>query len=120
MGKAVANDGTVDASRYGRLQPSGRVVHDQCLFLWWGRHGMLTPDEERFRRENNEWYDVAYPDPSRIGTSAYDPEANPHAASWFKPAASGLINRVHGYLAILDAHNIAWEKVETTDPGRIV
>ena len=30
-----------------------------------GRHGMLTPDEERFRRENNAWYDAAYPSPPR-------------------------------------------------------
>ena len=85
-----------------------------------GRHGMLTPGEERFRRENNDWYDAAYPDPARIGTSAYDPDINPNAAAWFKPAASELLSRVHGYLAILDAHNVAWEKVQTADPGRIV
>jgi hypothetical protein len=34
-----------------------------------GRHGMLTPDEERFRRENNAWYDAAYPDPCHTDRS---------------------------------------------------
>lgn len=85
-----------------------------------GRHGMLSPVEERFRRENNDWYNAAYPDPTRVGDSAYDQQANPHAAAWFKPAASELISRIHGYLAILDAHQIAWERAQTTDPGRIV
>jgi hypothetical protein len=25
-----------------------------------GRHGMLAPEEEQFRRENNAWYNAAY------------------------------------------------------------
>jgi hypothetical protein len=30
------------------------------------------------------------------------------------------VNRVSGYLAILDAHAIAWDEVRTTDPGTIL
>ena len=79
-----------------------------------GRHGMLTPDEERFRRENNAWYDAAYPFP----TSHY--QEHPGAVAWFKDTAAELLERVPGYLAILDAHRIAWEQARTSDPGMIV
>jgi len=85
-----------------------------------GRHGMLSPDEERFRRENNAWYDAAYPDPCVKNPTVYDQDANPAAAAWFKPTARELLSRVSGYLAILDAHSIAWEEARTADPGKIV
>jgi hypothetical protein len=79
-----------------------------------GRNGMLTSDEERLRRENNDWYDAAYPSP----TAVY--EQHPEAVAWFKVTASGLLERIPVYLAILDAHRVAWEEVRTTDPGTIV
>lgn len=85
-----------------------------------GRHGMLTPEEEQFRRENNAWYDAAYPDPCAIDPAVYDQDLNPGAAAWFKSTATGLISRIPGYLAILDAHAIAWEEVRATNPGRIL
>jgi hypothetical protein len=81
---------------------------------------MLTPEEERFRRENNAWYDAAYPEPCRTHPATYDPAVNPHAAAWFKSTSMELIDRAQGYLAILDAHNVAWEEVRTPDPGRII
>ena len=80
-----------------------------------GRHGMLTPDEERFRQENNAWYDAAYPTPP-----IYDKSIHPHAAAWFRTSASNLLAKVPGYLAILDAHNIAWEQLRSADPGQII
>lgn len=80
-----------------------------------GRHGMLTPGEERFRRENNDWYDSAYPQPG-----VYGPDTDPLAECWFKASAHELLRRVSGYLAILDAHSIAWEEVRTADPGTIL
>jgi hypothetical protein len=79
-----------------------------------GRHGMLTPEEERFRRESNAWYDTAYPSP----TSYY--QKHPAAVAWFKDTATGLLERIPGYLAILDAHRIAWEEARTQHPGPIV
>jgi hypothetical protein len=80
-----------------------------------GRHGMLAPDEERFRRENNAWYDAAYPEPAIYGENVH-----PHAAAWFRSAAFNLMENIPGYLSILDAHRIAWEEVRTTDPGKII
>jgi hypothetical protein len=81
-----------------------------------GRHGMLSPAEEAFRRENNAWYDAAYPDPCRHNPDAY---AHPLAAAWFKATSGSLVARVDGYLAILDTHRVAWQRLETTDPGRV-
>jgi hypothetical protein len=80
-----------------------------------GRRGMLTPDEERSRRENNDWYNTAYPQPG-----IYGPDIDPLAECWFKTSARELVDRVSSYLAILDAHAIAWEEVRTTNPGTIL
>jgi hypothetical protein len=80
-----------------------------------GRRGMLTPDEERFRRQNNDWYNAAYPEPD-----VYGPDTDPLAECWFKVTSGELMTRVTGYLTILDAHRIAWEEVRTTDPGTIL
>ena len=80
-----------------------------------GRRGMLTPAEERFRRENNDWYNAAYPE-----SDIYGPDINPLAECWFKASSCELVSRVSGYLAILDAHSIAWEEVRATDPGTIL
>jgi len=84
-----------------------------------GRHGMLTPAEERFRRENNAWYDAAYPDPTRTNPKAYE---HPRTASWFRssPASAPLLTRLPGYLAILDSHRVAWRRITTDDPGDVV
>ena len=76
---------------------------------------MLTPDEEQFRRENNDWYNSAYPAPP-----VYGKDDHPRAAAWFKSTAASLIERIPGYLTILDAHRIAWEEVRTPDPGTII
>ncbi|HET9896686.1 MAG TPA: hypothetical protein VFQ44_17285 [Streptosporangiaceae bacterium] len=81
-----------------------------------GRHGMLTPEEERFRRENNDWYDAVFPEPP-----IYRSEVDRRAVAWFKSAGSAeLMRRVCGYLAILDAHRIAWEAVRSAQPGLII
>jgi len=85
-----------------------------------GRHGTLTPEEERFRRENNDWYDAAYPDPALADPAVYDQAVNPDAEAWFKTSALELLGRVSGYLAILDAHGIAWEQVWADHPGKII
>jgi hypothetical protein len=82
-----------------------------------GRHGMLAPDEERFRAESNAWYDAAYPDPYAAVPALTE---HPLAASWFKTGADHLLDRVPGYLAILDNHRIAWQRVETDEPGRVL
>ena len=81
---------------------------------------MLAADEEEFRRENNAWYNAAYPDPCLTDPSVYDRAVNSLVAAWFKSTEMHLIDRIPGYLAILDAHRVAWEEVRATDPGKIV
>ncbi|MFD3509640.1 hypothetical protein [Nocardia sp. NPDC058666] len=59
-------------------------------------------------------------DPSEVDPRVYDRELHPGAASWFKASAVGMIERVAGYLAILDAHGVAWERVESAVPGDVI
>ena len=107
--------------RFQSRYPNAAGLH-VCIFgpvNVLGRHGMLAPHEERFRRENNDWYDAAYPDPG-VAAGSYGDGADPAAAAWFKGASTELIARVTGYLAILDAHAVAWHELRTTDPGMII
>lgn len=84
------------------------------------REGKLTPEQERFRRANNDWYDAAYPTPSKVDSSVYDPAMTPGAVAWFKVSAAHLIERVPGYLEILEAHGVECREVRSSDPGRVV
>ncbi|MEU8487499.1 hypothetical protein [Streptomyces sp. NPDC048641] len=85
-----------------------------------GRAGRLSEEQERFRLENNAWYDLAYPDPSKTDPSVYDPAVNPTATAWFKPTATHLIERVGGYLEILAAHGVECRLVRSADPGQVI
>jgi hypothetical protein len=41
--------------------------------------------------------------------------------AWFNvPAADHLVQATRGHLDILDAYGVAWECVESDDPGRVV
>lgn len=82
--------------------------------------GCLTAEQERFRRLNNAWYHANLIDPSDVDPSVYDRDLHPGAAAWFKSSASHLIERVGGYLAILDAHGVAWVRAESHLPGKII
>ncbi|GAA3661501.1 hypothetical protein GCM10022420_044470 [Streptomyces iranensis] len=84
------------------------------------RDGKLTDERERFRRANNGWYNMAYPDPSSVDPKVYDRELHPGAAAWFKSTSQDLIKRVDGYLEILAAHEIGCHMMRSSDPGRIV
>ncbi|WP_030561107.1 hypothetical protein [Streptomyces aureocirculatus] len=84
------------------------------------RDGRLTPEQERFRRANNDWYDTAYTTPSHVDPTVYDAEVNPGAVAWFKSSATHLLERVPGYLDILAAHGVPCRTVHSADPGRVV
>jgi hypothetical protein len=84
------------------------------------KQGLLTDEEERFRRVNNDWYDASYTNPSDVDPTVYDREVNPGAVAWFKSSAVHLIERVDGYLKILAAHGVACVRVESDHPGRVV
>lgn len=84
------------------------------------KQGLLTDEEERFRRANNDWYDANYTNPTNVDPAVYDLDLNPGAVAWFKSSAVRLIERVDGYLRILAAHGVACDRVESHDPGRVV
>lgn len=85
------------------------------------RNGLLTEEQERFRRESNAWYDAAYTTPSDVDPAVYDRAVNPQAVAWFKVTAQELIARVDGYLEILALHGVGCERVESAaPPGRII
>ncbi|MEV8416237.1 hypothetical protein AB0P45_21895 [Streptomyces niveus] len=85
------------------------------------RDGRLTPEQWRFWRTNNDWYDAAYPDPTKVDPSVYDHSVNPGAVAWFKSTADELLARVPGYLDLLAAHDVACVRLRSAVvPGRVV
>lgn len=84
------------------------------------REGRLTEEQRRFWRSANDWYDAAYTDPSRVDPTVYDPGVNPGAVAWFKESATHLLDRIPGYLALLAAHGVPCERLDSADPGRVV
>ncbi|MER7939140.1 hypothetical protein [Streptomyces sp. NPDC094458] len=122
MGSA---DIETEAAPYVRFQsphPNGRGQFTGVFGLVnnLAREGLLSDEQETFRRSNNRWYDAAYTDPSTVDPTVYDDDVNPGAAAWFKPTAAHLLGRVHGYLEILAAHNVDCQVLRSADPGRVV
>ncbi|MFI9001949.1 hypothetical protein [Streptomyces sp. NPDC053541] len=114
-----------DAVRYIRFQgtrrsPRGHFPGVFALANGLARQGLLTAPEHHFWRAANDWYDAAYPNPSDTDPLVYDPVVNPGAVAWFKSTAGHLLARVPPYLALLDAHGVPYERLESADPGRIV
>ncbi|RSN14936.1 hypothetical protein DMC63_24860 [Streptomyces sp. WAC 05977] len=67
------------------------------------RAGRLTAEQEAFRRANNDWYAANFTNPASTDPSVYDAEVDPGAAAWFKTTARVFVERVDGYLAILES-----------------
>lgn len=84
------------------------------------RAGRLNVDEYGLWRRSNDWFEAAYAEPTRADPAVYDRAVHPGAVAWFKLSAVELIDRTALYTELLDAHQVAWERVETADPGRIV
>lgn len=85
-----------------------------------GRAGQLSPEQHSIWRAGNDWFNAAYPDPSRSDSSIYDPTANPGATAWFKDSANHLLIRIPPYLEILAAHGVPCVRCESPNPGRIL
>lgn len=108
--------------RYQSPTPGKRGVHAGVFGLanTLARSGRLSDDEWAAWRAGNDWFDAAYPDPSKTDASVYDPKVNPRATAWFKDSATHLLERVAPYLALLARHGIPCERVESEDPGRVI
>jgi hypothetical protein len=81
------------------------------------RDGRLTEAQATFRRVNNAWYHANLTDPCTVDPRVYDQELHPGAAAWFRSSAAHVIQPVAGYLAILDAHGIGWERANPRIPA---
>ncbi|MBW1598709.1 hypothetical protein [Streptomyces sp. JJ38] len=108
--------------RFQCTTPNDRGVLPGIFFAVNGlaREGRLTAEQEEFRRTTNAWYDAAYTTPTDVDPTVYDPAVNPGAVAWFKPTARHLLDRIGGYLDILDAHGVPYVRLESADPGRVV
>lgn len=108
--------------RFQAAVPNQRGVHIGVFGLVNGlaSDGRLTDEQERFRRQGNDWYNANYTNPSDVDPTVYDKTLNPAAVAWFKESATHLVDRVDGYLAILAEHDIDWRRVESEDPGTVV
>lgn len=82
--------------------------------------GLLSDPEERFRRSGNDWFGAHLVNPYEVDRRVYDRDRHPGAVAWFKSTALPVIDRVSGYLAILDRHEIGWERLDSDDPGVIL
>lgn len=82
--------------------------------------GRVSPDDWLWWRSNNDWLNAAYPDPAAADPTIFDVAINPSAASWFKTSAGHLLDRVPGYLELLDRYQIAWVRKESDQRGRIL
>ena len=82
------------------------------------RDGLLSTDDRRFWRSSNDWFAGRVVDPASVEPGIF--AAHPLVVSWFDAAAEDLLDRIPGYLRILDRHQVAWERRLTDDPGIIV
>ncbi|MEV6219278.1 hypothetical protein [Nocardia sp. NPDC051833] len=82
--------------------------------------GRLTVAQERFRRVGNEWLTTHLVNPYALHRHADSRRLHPRARAWFASTAEDAIDRVGGYLDILDAHGVAWARLDTDAPGVIV
>ncbi|MFF2088048.1 hypothetical protein ACFVVM_30065 [Nocardia sp. NPDC058176] len=104
----------VEPNRHGRIPGVFALVNGLA------EAGRLTHVQERFRRSGNDWFAAHLVDPGAVDPRVYDRERHPGAVAWFKSTALPMIDRVSGYLAILDAHGITWERLDSDAPGVIV
>ena len=108
--------------RFQSPTPNARGVHPGVFALVNGlaADGLLTEQEELFRREGNAWFHANFTDPSTVDPDIYDRELNPGAVAWFKSSSRHLVDRASTYVAMLDAHGVPCEMVASDAPGRTI
>ncbi|PQZ96348.1 hypothetical protein CQ018_03530 [Arthrobacter sp. MYb227] len=108
--------------RYQAHVPNRQGLHTGVFGLANGlAHGGKLNDEERTAwRAGNDWFNLAYPDPSDSNPSVYDPQVNPQAAAWFKDTATHLLERIEPYLEMLRRHDVQFVRLISEDPGRVI
>lgn len=108
--------------RFEAAVPNARGVHVGIFGLAnsLARSMQLSPEDWTWWRENNDWLDAAYPDPGTVDPTLFDKSVYPSTSCWFKATAEHLLDRVPGYLRLLDRYDVRWRELRSTDPGRIL
>lgn len=84
-------------------------------------HGGKRSDDERAAwRDSNDWFNLAYPDPSESNPGVRDPQVNPQAAAWFKDTATHLLESLGPYLDMLRRHDVPFVRLASDDPGQVI
>jgi len=113
---------TVIYIRYESPTPNSRGAYTGIFGLANGlaRSGRLSPTDWGWWRSNNDWFDAAYPDPATVDPTLFEPTKNPIVTCWFKDTATHLLDRVDGYLGLLQRHDISCVRRQTPDPGLVL
>ena len=82
--------------------------------------GRLTTADRNWWRTNNDWFDAAYPNPATTDPTLFDKTKNPVVTCWFKGSATHLLDRVPGYLDLLDRYGTEWVERRTSNPGAVL
>lgn len=108
--------------RYQAHVPNRRGIHTGVFGLANGlaHKGKLSDIERAAWRDGNDWFNLAYPDPSESNSGVYDPQVNPQAAAWFKDTATHLLERIEPYLEMLRRHGVPFVRLVSDDPGQII
>ena len=108
--------------RFCSPTPNARGVQVGVFALANGlaRAGKLSEEEHERWRRSNDSFEAAYSEPTLAEPAVYDRSVNPGAVAWFKLTAVELIEKTKVYTQLLDAHQVAWERIDTATPGRIV
>lgn len=79
----------------------------------------LTPAEEILYNELRHWFNEHLERPDRFSRSSRHNPKNV-AISWFKDSATTHISKMREMAAILNAHDVTVEVIQTERPGYIV
>ena len=82
--------------------------------------GQLSQNDWSWWRTNNDWFDAAYIDPATVDATLFDRSIHPVVSCWFRGAATHLLDRVPGYLALLHRYGVAWVERMCEQPGRVL
>lgn len=108
--------------RYQASVPNHRGIYPGVFGLAnvLAHKGKLNDTEWATWRSGNDWFNEAYPDPTKLNPDVYDPQVNPRAAAWFKGTATHLLERVDPYLELLKRHDVQVVRLISDDPGKII
>ena len=105
--------------RYESATPNAQGRHSGIFALANGlaRSGRFSDADWAWWRANNDWLDAAYPDPATADPTLFD--GSVPVSCWFKDTATHLLDRVPGYLDLLDRYRVGWVERRSDNPGWI-